>query len=272
MAHSSITVWNLDILAQEFLDTNFYKTHPLKELNESEIQKLIFAQDQKLTRDFTPKDLTPYASFLAYLYQNSDYTIRWFYNKFVGSINHEEINFFKEQIPKIQNQEYFETPLNWKIFIECLWRCLENGGEKIAIEILEPYVDLLYQDIMIPFDVLETDENRNKHELRPRYKISCLICLANAYKLNKELNKCEEAFLKVMTNKDGTNFYPQKNRILETGVELYKLNPCKEYSELVRDLMVYKVTTEAPPYRDYLKETCLINLMIYRYLFKQEIN
>lgn len=243
-------------------------------------EKTIFAPNTPNPKDAIINSLPLHAEIFSLQYSNSDLFVvsRWGFNR---TCNHDfdrdyqhllkikDIlkNYIKTKKLEIKEDEVYLRDFFSKMMFSC-WTFIEAGiGYKI-LDIIETCLecDLLIYDKVLPDDFFKDKESSL---LTPRKRLSLLLCKSFIHYQTQDIKAYKDTLHQIINlhpiyNRDRNIFYPiGLNRITESALSLYKVEPTEENKQRVLDLYLAKMYPQIPgDYFEYSRERGLVTFQI----------
>ena len=245
-----------------------------------EYEKTIFPPVEPSPKDAIINSLPLITEIFSLQYSNSDLFVvsRWGFNR---TCNHDfdrdyqhlskikDIlkNYIKTKKLKIKEDEVYLRDFFSRMMFSC-WIFIEAGiGYKI-LDIIETCLecDLLIYNKVLPDDFFKDKESSH---LTPRKRLSLLLCKSFIYYQTQDIKAYKDTLHQIINlhpiyNGDRQIFYPiGLNRLTETALNLYKVEPTKENKQRVLDFYLVKMYPQtSADHFEYSRERALVTFQI----------
>jgi tetratricopeptide (TPR) repeat protein len=287
------TKWRIDLLLEEFYNTQLYLTHDYENSTFDECYAQVTEINKKIAKKnphtLSKEDLYEFLYLTPEICQSCHYWYRWHLE-----CPEEDVDVHVERMLKVDEmldtlEPFFESgdftdcpEMEWSDFMTVFWNGLRFGFTDVVVS----QAERLYQffeatkDIKnikwVPFVQMNYPMN-NFSVNWSRYHLGLCLLLGTAYKENEQPDLAITAYKKaVNANRDPELFklgvakifyHMGINRILEAATELYILEPTEENKKEVKELFLECVSTEIDDTFEALLETLLINYFVYVKVF-----
>lgn len=154
-----------------------------------------------------------------------------------------------------------------------LWTLCDANRPEDILTIGNYYLDLTRDEESFVHKIFISSTRRGSFDNRYRVEMSLSWPVAQTLKHIGRFEEAKELYRNLKRNYDNghINWQPGLNRVLEAGVELFKLEPTEENKQwcldVVKELSNYTIENNL----EALNETFLVFHMIYKHIYRREV-